>query len=548
MVMSVSIGKGTGFVILLWLLRRLYRLRYVRSSLDNIPGPPSTSLWKGNIGSLFHRHAWEYHDELMQKYGAVVRFNGLFNSRALYVYDPLALQHIVVRDQNVFEEPYWFVASNHVIFGPSLLATLGDHHRKQRKLLNPVFSIAHLRQVTPIFYQTITRLRSALEVRVTDSSVEIDMLHWMNRTALELVGQGGLGHSFDPLTEDIHHEFGEAIKELVPTAWALTPFRMLMPILGKLGPSRFRRWLAERWPNPHVKKALHIIDTLERTSREIFYSKKIALEKGDEAVVHQVGEGKDIMSILLKANMEVSSEERLSEEELVAQMSTMCFAATDTTSTALARTLHLLSQHPEVQDKLREEIIDARHGSNISYDQLIELPYLDAVCRETLRVYPPSNLAAREAHQDAVLPLSNPITGIDGTVSNEIVVPNGTYIMVAIRACNRNKAIWGDDADEWKPERWLSPLPESVVKAKIPGVYAHQMTFLGGGRACIGFKFSQLEMKVVLSVLLESFKFSLGQKDITWNFASPAYPTVGKISTKASLPLNVQRVHVAGST
>lgn len=56
---------------------------------------------------------------------------------------------------------------------------------------------------------------------------------------------------------------------------------------------------------------------------------------------------------------------------------------------------------------------------------------------------------------------------------HEIVVPAGTGIVVGVLAANRNKAIWGDDALEWKPERWLSPLPASVLDAKIPGVYAN---------------------------------------------------------------------------
>ncbi len=78
-------------------------------------------------------------------------------------------------------------------------------------------------------------------------------------------------------------------------------------------------------------------------------------------------------------------------------------------------------------------------------------------------------------------------------------------VFVGIMSCNTSKAIWGEDAHEWKPERWLSPLPESVTKAKIPGVYSnlyvddhqcivetlhadgltHRMTFWGGGRACM---------------------------------------------------------------
>lgn len=72
-----------------------------------------------------------------------------------------------------------------------------------------------------------------------------------------------------------------------------------------------------------------------------------------------------------------------------------------------------------------------------------------------------------------ILPLSEPIRGLDGTWMNEILVPKGTEVEIGIYSCNRNKAIWGEDALEWKPERWLKPLPESVTDSKIPGVYSH---------------------------------------------------------------------------
>jgi len=59
----------------------------------------------------------------------------------------------------------------------------------------------------------------------------------------------------------------------------------------------------------------------------------------------------------------------------------------DTTSGALSRTFHLLAQHPDIQEKLREEILEAKvEGQDFSYDQLVSLPYLDAICRETLRM------------------------------------------------------------------------------------------------------------------------------------------------------------------
>jgi cytochrome P450 len=66
--------------------------------------------------------------------------------------------------------------------------------------------------------------------------------------------------------------------------------------------------------------------------------------------------------------------------------SNLTFAAMDTTSNALARILHVLSTHQDVQSKLRQEIVDARRRGNLGYDELAALPYLDAVCRETLRL------------------------------------------------------------------------------------------------------------------------------------------------------------------
>ena len=66
--------------------------------------------------------------------------------------------------------------------------------------------------------------------------------------------------------------------------------------------------------------------------------------------------------------------------------SNLTFAAMDTTSGALARVLHLLSTHLNVQSKLRQEIVDARSRGNLEYNELVGLPYLDAVCRETLRL------------------------------------------------------------------------------------------------------------------------------------------------------------------
>lgn len=69
------------------------------------------------------------------------------------------------------------------------------------------------------------------------------------------------------------------------------------------------------------------------------------------------------------------------------------------------------------------------------------------------------------------MPLSTPMIGVDGQPITELFVPAGTIVHVAIKAANQDPAIWGPDSAEWKPERWLSELPKSVVDAQIPGIH-----------------------------------------------------------------------------
>lgn len=70
--------------------------------------------------------------------------------------------------------------------------------------------------------------------------------------------------------------------------------------------------------------------------------------------------------------------------------------------------------------------------------------------------------------------LSAPFRGIDGTLISSLAIPEQSTILIGIAASNTNKALWGEDALEWKPDRFLSPLPQAVTEAGIPGIFAHQ--------------------------------------------------------------------------
>ncbi|KAF8968134.1 cytochrome P450 [Flammula alnicola] len=486
-------------VAALWMCWRLFRHLLFSTALNNIPGPPAQSWLTGSFNQLMSQQGWEFHHNTAKTYGGIARLKGLFGANMLYVHDPKALNHILVKDQYIYEEQELFIEGNRIVFGEGIFTSLGERHRLQRKMLNPVFSIAHMREMVPIFYEVAHKV---IVITVYESPWQVDVVSWMTRLALELIGQSGLGYTFDTLEEgSIPHPFGAASKQLATTSTQSTLSQlaqhMLIPTVARLGSRRFRRFLVDSVPSEILHKMRDIVDVLHNTSVEIFESKKKALEAGDEALSAQIGRGKDIISILMKANMKASDEEKLSEEELLGQITSLTFAATDTTSGALSRTLYLLALHPDAQTKVRQEIRDARNensGHDIGYDTLVSLPYLDAICRETLRLYPPVTMLARTARQDIVLPVATPIKGVNGEKIHEIPVPKGTDVYVSILASNRNPELWGPDSYEWKPERWLKPLPEALLDARIPGVYSHLLTFIGGGRSCIGFKFSQLEM------------------------------------------------------
>ncbi|KAG2003363.1 cytochrome P450 [Coprinopsis cinerea AmutBmut pab1-1] len=536
-------------VLTRWFQRKLAYYRCPGTSIENIPGPPSKSFWIGNFKDLFRPDAWDFHRDIAQTYGGVVRLTGPLGTQRsqLYVYDPKALHHIVVKEQHVYEEALNFIQGNLTVFGPGLLSTLGDHHRRQRKMLNPVFSIAHMRGMVPIFWEVASKVRATFQRKVANGPVEIEMHHWITRTALELIGQSGLGWTFDTLTEDEHttHPFHVALKSFGATIQRLLFWRIyIYPLVYWIGTPKFQRRLVDWLPWKDLHDLRNMTDVLHNTSVEIFETKKKALLQGEEAMAKEVGRGKDIISVLMAANMNASEEDRLPDEEVLGQISTFTFAAADTTSGALLRILWLLCKHRDVQSKLREEIREARKNNRyLDYDELASLPYLDAVCRETLRLYPPVSTLMRECRADSVLPLSKPVRGLDGSEMTEVLVPKDTRIYLSIFSCNRSPELWGPDVFEWKPDRWLSPLPESLTQAKIPGIYSHLMTFLGGGRACIGFKFSQLEMKVVLCELLEHFEFSLPKdKEITWRMPGIAKPYVTTDGKSPQLPLIVSPV------
>ncbi|KAI0056911.1 cytochrome P450 [Artomyces pyxidatus] len=529
------------------LLFTLVRHRIKQMVLRQILGPPSASMLIGNYMQMFNPiSGTEFLDHVRRTYGAVCRINAPLGDQSLFISDPAALSNMICKNQDIFEETEWFIEVFRHCLGPGLLSTTGVLHRKQRKSLNPLFATKHLRTLVPLFHKITRQLQDAMQASISAGPQEVDILYWLGPLALELIAQGGLGHTFDsfkPGSRDTGYE--TALKEFAPAMARLLMFRSIFPLVSRW-PSRILRIGAACLPLPNVHYVMRLVEIMHQNTKRIFDAKKAMLAKGDSNVSNEVGEGKDIISVLMRANLNATEDNKMQDDEIMAQMTTFLAAGTDTTSTALSRVLYLLAQHQSAQERLREEIMDAVAiaGDELAYDDLVALPYLDAVCRETLRLFPPVGFVVRVCREDTTVPLSQPIQTSRGPLST-LFVPRNTTVFLDIIGVNQDASIWGVDAREWKPERWLSPLPESVAFARIAGVYSNTLTFLGGARACIGFKFSELEMKVALSQLIRSFRFSPSKTEVIWRLGAIITPSVkGSDAVSPKLPVILERISI----
>ncbi|THU79868.1 hypothetical protein K435DRAFT_518190 [Dendrothele bispora CBS 962.96] len=159
-----------------------------------------------------------------------------------------------------------------------------------------------MRDMLPIFYDVVHKLEKGLTQKLEsgNKSQEIEMLSWMSRTALELIGQAGLGYSFDTLEDDaVTHPYTMTLKKLINTLGEMWITRdYVIPFVVRIGTPELRRWVMDRTPWPNVHRVRDMSDYMWKVSKEIYAAKRDALAAGDEAVERQVGRGKDIMSIL----------------------------------------------------------------------------------------------------------------------------------------------------------------------------------------------------------------------------------------------------------
>ncbi len=394
-----------------------------------------------------------FQDRFSRKYGDIftMRLSGL--GSCVILGNPQAIQEIFSQDSK-FDVGRANGLAKPLIGQNSLMLMDGNRHRRERKLLMPPFHgeriQTYAKQICLITEQVASKWQVGQPFVARTA---------MQKVSLEVILQIVFG-----LSE------GERYQQLKPllTDWINmtdSPLRSSM---------LFLRFLQQDWgawtPWGRMKQRQRLVHDLLQAEIEERRT------KGNEGRA-------DILSLMMAARDE--NGQAMTDEELRDELLTILFAGHETTATTLAWAFYQIHQHSDVREKLLLELDSL--GENPNPMEIAKLPYLTAVCQETLRMYP-------------VLPVIFPRITKSPVKIAGYQFDAETTLMPSIYLVHYREDLY-PNAQQFKPERFLERQYSS----------SEYLPFGGGSRRCLGYPLAQLEMKLVLATVLSKYQLALAE-------------------------------------
>jgi cytochrome P450 len=389
-------------------------------------------------------------DPLPLLLGGYEEFGPIFSMRmlhitAIWMLGPEANHYVTVGHPENFHWRESSFGDLIPLLGDGLLTVDDEYHDRARAIMLPAF---HREQVDASTAAMVAEAEMAIAALRPDTVV--DVYAWMRGLAMRIAMRALLG--LDP------DDGGQG-------ALAARKFE---DALGYFGIDFALRLL--RGPGSPWRRLMSSRAVLDRIVYEEIGRRRAAPDSGR----------RDILSLLVEARGE--NGERFTDREIRDQVMTLMFAGHDTSTSTVTFALWELAHHPEALARLREEQDRVLGGVPPTIDQMErEMPYLDMVVDEVLRLYPPAWIGPRRAVRDFEF----------GGYS----VPRGAYVNYCSWASHRLPEVFAEP-EAFVPERFIREL-----KAELPrGAY---VPFGGGKRVCIGKRFGLIEVKLVTTMLLQ---------------------------------------------
>ncbi|KAI0677048.1 cytochrome P450 monooxygenase pc-3 [Trametes maxima] len=403
--------------------------------------------------------------------------------------DPNVVKTVLATDFANYEKGQMFHDYTDSLFGTGVFNADGELWRFHRSMSRPFFSrerISHFE----LFDRHAELALDKIKERVR-SNVAFDFQDLVSRFTL------------DSATEFLFGSCVHSLNAPLPYPHGMSPYSSKE---GKSDSERFahafgmaQRIVSERprlgwvWPLKEVFKTstdeyMKVVDAfIEPILQDALRKKEARLraEKTDDK------ESADDETLLDQLVEQTSDPAILHDETL-----NILLAGRDTTAAALTFCVYLLSQHPAVLKRLREEIYEHVGSTRRpTYDDIRNMKYLRACLNETLRLYPPVPFDLRFSINEGVIPNPDP-TG------KPIYIPPKTGIAYSIFNMHRDTKYWGPTADEFDPERFLDDREVGKYLVSNPFIF---LPFNGGPRICLGQQFAYNEMSFFMIRLLQNF-------------------------------------------
>ncbi|OQV00112.1 hypothetical protein CLAIMM_05650 [Cladophialophora immunda] len=467
------LGRAFELCVIQYVALKLYFVLiwpFLASPLRNLPGPKGGNLVLGQVVN----QAKALPSELEKRWMAddpdcpFIRYLSFLNTEVLMVNSARAYKAVLQTKCYSFVKPKYYERVVGEIAGHGILFTEGEEHKRQRKLLLAPFSFSNIKRLLPFFEVKAREMSDIIKNQIgPDGCNVLEVSELLSKTTLDVVGLAALGYELNSLSTP----------SLLATSYGkifefATPLQILISVVHQFVP--IRQWLPLKTNQSFVQANATVRKILRDHIRKRKGEFRDGLVKGEKA-------NRDLLTLMIE-----ESKDTWSEDEMLGYLLNFMSAGHETTAGALTWTLYALTLHPEVQDRLRAEVLSTVTSASPSYEELDGMHFMNNVMKEVLRYYPPAPNFPRQAAEEVE---------IEG-----VRIPKGTLIMIAPAAPQYNTHIWGPTAEQFDPDRW-DRLPEP---ANDPYV---SLAFSAGPRVCIGKSFAILEFKAIIAELIRNFSF-----------------------------------------
>ena len=451
-----KIPRQIGYIIgthLLWVANR-YSLSgcsiFREERMSTVKWPPGPSSIPALQLRAFLRDRIGFLNQQAQRYGDISTFR-IGTHHTVFINHPDLIKDVLVTNSHSYHKGRGLERAKKVL-GNGLLTSEDEIHLTQRRLIQPAF---HRERIAA--YGSIATVAVLNLDREWRTGVTVDITAEMFRLTLGIVGRTLFGADIEQEAAEVSEVWEDLITSF---NWSMMPFGAAWEYIPSPGSLRFR----------NARKRLD----------ELVY--RLIKQHEEDKVPRN-----DLLAMLISARDDENSNKQMDTEQLRDEALTIMMAGHETTANALSWTWVLLSQHPEIMQKLDREISFVLGERLPTYEDIPRLVYTRKVISESLRLFPPAWAIGRRAIAEVRL--------------GDYTIPKDAIVLMSPSVTQRDVR-WFKDPHIFDPDRWVEENEESRPKfAYFP--------FGGGPRTCIGEQFAWMEMILLIASISQRWKITL---------------------------------------